>query len=102
MVGIDQRSNGNSRLPLAARNGHRLRIAQIAPPYVPSPPIGLGGTEWVASNLTEELVRRGHEVVLFAHPESTTTAAELISFPELYVVKGMDCLELAHTARALE
>lgn len=51
-----------------------MPIAQIAPPYIPTPPAGFGGSEWVASNLTEELVRQGHDVVLVGHPESTTDA----------------------------
>ena len=44
----------------------RMRIAQLAPLSVPVPPVGYGGTERVVSVLTEELVRRGHDVTLFA------------------------------------
>ncbi|HEY6723620.1 MAG TPA: glycosyltransferase family 4 protein [Polyangiaceae bacterium] len=39
------------------------------------PPRGYGGTERVISWLTEELVRRGHEVTLFASADSVTKAA---------------------------
>jgi hypothetical protein len=43
-----------------------MRIAQVAPPLQSVPPAGYGGTELVVSLLTEELVRRGHDVTLFA------------------------------------
>jgi glycosyltransferase involved in cell wall biosynthesis len=52
-----------------------MRIAQIAPLYESVPPLLYGGTERVVSYLTEELVRAGHEVVLFASGDSKTAAA---------------------------
>ncbi len=52
----------------------RLRIAQVAPLYESVPPRGYGGTERVVSYLTEELVRQGHEVTLFASGDSSTSA----------------------------
>ncbi len=51
-----------------------MRIAQIAPPFQSVPPAGYGGTERVASLLTEELVRRGHDVTLVASGDSSTAA----------------------------
>ena len=51
-----------------------MRIAQVAPPFQSIPPTGYGGTERVVSLLTEELVRRGHDVTLFASGDSTTSA----------------------------
>ena len=54
-----------------------MRIAQVAPLIESVPPQGYGGTEAVVSYLTEELVRQGHEVTLFASGDSQT-AAELI------------------------
>ncbi len=51
-----------------------MRIAQVAPLYERVPPRLYGGTERVVSYLTEELVRRGHEVTLFASGDSITTA----------------------------
>ena len=51
-----------------------MRIAQIAPLYESVPPTLYGGTERVVSWLTEELVRLGHEVTLFASGDSLTTA----------------------------
>lgn len=51
-----------------------MRIAQIAPLWERVPPPTYGGTELVVSLLTEELVRRGHEVTLFASGDSITQA----------------------------
>src|SRR5437879_5660205 len=52
----------------------QVRIGQIAPPFETVPPTGYGGTERVVSTLTEELVRRGHDVTLFASGDSRTSA----------------------------
>jgi glycosyltransferase involved in cell wall biosynthesis len=54
-----------------------MRIAQIAPLAEAVPPFLYGGTERVVSWLTEELVREGHDVTLFA-AESSKTSAKLI------------------------
>jgi glycosyltransferase involved in cell wall biosynthesis len=51
-----------------------LRIAQIAPLYESVPPELYGGTERIVSYLTEELVRQGHDVTLFASGDSSTAA----------------------------
>ncbi len=51
-----------------------MRIAQIAPPWLPVPPVGYGGIEVVVHHLTEGLVARGHEVTLFAPGDSKTKA----------------------------
>ncbi len=51
-----------------------MRIAQIAPLYECVPPKLYGGTERIVSYLTEELVRQGHEVTLFASGDSKTSA----------------------------
>jgi glycosyltransferase involved in cell wall biosynthesis len=52
-----------------------MRIAQVAPLYESCPPRLYGGTERVVSYLTEELVRLGHEVTLFASGDSCTAAS---------------------------
>src|SRR6202011_3528926 len=52
----------------------KMQIAQVAPLYESCPPQLYGGTERVVSYLTEELVRQGHEVTLFASGDSQTTA----------------------------
>lgn len=58
-----------------------MKIAQIAPLAESCPPKLYGGTERVVSYLTEELVRQGHEVSLFASGDSVT-AAELVPCSE--------------------
>src|SRR5579885_3565162 len=52
----------------------RLRIAQVAPLYESVPPKLYGGTERVVAYVTEELIRRGHDVTLFASGDSTAAA----------------------------
>jgi glycosyltransferase involved in cell wall biosynthesis len=49
-----------------------LRIAQVAPLHERVPPVLYGGTERVVGSLTDELVRRGHQVTLFASGDSQT------------------------------
>lgn len=51
-----------------------MRIAQLAPLWESVPPPAYGGTELVVGVLTNELVRRGHEVTLFASGDSQTLA----------------------------
>jgi glycosyltransferase involved in cell wall biosynthesis len=51
-----------------------MRIAQVAPLAESVPPKLYGGTERVISWLTEELVRLGHDVTLFASGDSATSA----------------------------
>ena len=58
-----------------------MRIAQVAPLAESVPPQLYGGTERIVSYLTEELVRAGHQVTLFASGDSVTSA-ELISVTE--------------------
>lgn len=52
---------------------NRLRIAQLAPLWAPVPPRTYGGRERVVHLLTEELVRRGHDVTLVASGDSRTS-----------------------------
>jgi glycosyltransferase involved in cell wall biosynthesis len=51
-----------------------MRIAQISPLYESVPPERYGGTERVVAHLTDELIRRGHDVTLFASGDSRTRA----------------------------
>lgn len=55
-----------------------MKIAQIAPLWTPVPPEKYGGIELIVYLLTEELVKRGHEVTLFAS-EDSKTSGELVS-----------------------
>jgi glycosyltransferase involved in cell wall biosynthesis len=52
----------------------RLRIAMLAPPWIPVPPPGYGGIEFVVALLCDALVEQGHEVELFCAPGSSSSA----------------------------
>jgi glycosyltransferase involved in cell wall biosynthesis len=52
-----------------------MRIAQLAPTYERVPPAAYGGTELIVALVTDELVRRGHDVTLYASGDSETGAA---------------------------
>jgi glycosyltransferase involved in cell wall biosynthesis len=79
-----------------------MRIAQVAPLYESVPPKLYGGTERVVSYLTEELVRLGHEVTLFASGDSKTAAKLVAACPQALWRDG-DCKEtLPHHVRLLE
>ena len=58
-----------------------MKIAQIAPIWYSIPPKKYGGTESVISILTEQLVKKGHNVTLFATKDSQTNS-HLVSFFE--------------------
>ncbi len=58
-----------------------MRIAQVAPLYLATPPRSYGGTERVISMLTERMVARGHEVTLFATGDSITSAHLVVGAP---------------------
>jgi glycosyltransferase involved in cell wall biosynthesis len=53
--------------------GFAMKIAQVSPLIESVPPRLYGGTERIVSYLTEELVRQGHHVTLFASGDSVTT-----------------------------
>lgn len=59
-----------------------MKIAQIAPIIERVPPQKYGGTERVVYELIEELVKRGHEVTLFASGNSLTSAKLISIFPK--------------------
>lgn len=79
-----------------------MRIAQVAPLYESVPPRQYGGTERVVSYLTEELVRRGHQVTLFASGDSLT-AAQLIAVTPRSLRLDSKCVDqMAHHILLLE
>jgi glycosyltransferase involved in cell wall biosynthesis len=57
-----------------------LKIAVTADPEIPVPPQYYGGAERIVYGLVRELVNRGHDITLFAHPESKVPC-ELIPYP---------------------
>lgn len=79
-----------------------MRIAQVAPLFESVPPKLYGGTERVVSYLTEELVRMGHEVTLFASGDSET-GARLVPACERALWRDPECGEtLPHHVRLME
>jgi glycosyltransferase involved in cell wall biosynthesis len=87
-----------------AGGGRRLRIGIVAPPYVPVPPSGYGGTERVIAGLVEELVTRGHDVTLFAAPGSRARARLVVPLAQPAVLGDADATidELLHAAVAYQ
>ena len=81
---------------------NRLRIAQVAPLAESVPPQMYGGTERIVSYLTEELVRQGHHVTLYASGDSVT-AADLVAITARAVRLDPDVIDpLSHAVRLVE
>ncbi|HJZ55347.1 MAG TPA: glycosyltransferase family 4 protein [Gemmataceae bacterium] len=79
-----------------------MRIAQVAPLFESVPPKLYGGTERVVSYLTEELVRQGHEVTLFASGD-TETSSRLVPCCARALWRDPNCREtLPHHVRQVE
>jgi glycosyltransferase involved in cell wall biosynthesis len=66
-------------IDISSHKERPLRIVQIAPDIYPIPPKNYGGIEKVVYDLTEELVRRGHEVYVYA-PKDSHTSGTLIPY----------------------
>src|SRR5438128_10353863 len=69
-----------------------MRIAQVAPLYERVPPLYYGGTERIVSYLTEELIRQGHQLTLFASGESLTEGS-LVGSCARSLRLNPDCLD---------
>ncbi|MHB8110133.1 MAG: glycosyltransferase family 4 protein [Syntrophorhabdaceae bacterium] len=79
-----------------------MNIAQVSPLFESVPPQLYGGTERVVSYLTEELIRQGHDVTLFASGDSVT-AAELIAICPRSLRLDAGCVDqIAHHILQLE
>ncbi len=79
-----------------------MRIAQVSPLYESVPPKYYGGTERVVSYLTEELVRQGQDVTLFASGDSITKA-KLVAVCRRSLRLDKHCVDqLAHHILMLE
>jgi glycosyltransferase involved in cell wall biosynthesis len=85
------------------RAEHARHIAMLAPPWIPVPPPGYGGIEFVVALLTDALVARGHDVELFCAPGSRSTAKvrPLLDAPHPDQIER-SLFEADHTARAFE
>jgi glycosyltransferase involved in cell wall biosynthesis len=79
-----------------------MRIAQVAPLSESVPPLLYGGTERVVSYLTEELVRQGHEVTLFASGDSQTSARLVAGCPQALWRDPLCRETLPHHVRLME
>lgn len=78
-------------------NRKKLRIAQIAPLWYKIPPEKYGGIELVIHNLTEELVKRGHDVTLFASGDSQTSARLFSVCPSNLRKNGVEWTDQKYT-----
>jgi glycosyltransferase involved in cell wall biosynthesis len=79
-----------------------MRIGQVSPLYESVPPKYYGGTERVVSYLTDELVRQGHEVTLFASGDSVTDA-QLVAVAPRSLRLDEHCVDqLAHHILLIE
>jgi glycosyltransferase involved in cell wall biosynthesis len=80
-----------------------MRIAVIAPPWLPVPPPGYGGTEIVLDGLARGLVDLGHEVLLIGHPDSTCPVKRASIVPDGDArPMGRAVTELEHAIGAYE
>jgi glycosyltransferase involved in cell wall biosynthesis len=72
-----------------------VRIGIVAPPWLPVPPPGYGGTESVLDGLARGLQYAGHEVVLCATGDSRCPV------PTSWVLERASGVETAHSATEL-
>lgn len=83
-----------------------MRIAQIAPVWERVPPRRYGGIEVVVFHLTEELIRRGHDVTLFATGDSITKARLVSNYdtsPErIHLAQHNPMPDLIHIGKAFK
>jgi glycosyltransferase involved in cell wall biosynthesis len=83
-----------------------MRIAQVSPLKERVPPFTYGGIELVVSLLTDELVRRGHKVTLFASGDSQTLAELQSVYPRALRldpnIQAFDAYELLELSQVYE
>jgi glycosyltransferase involved in cell wall biosynthesis len=81
-----------------------MRIALVAPPFIPVPPQRYGGTELFIAHLAGGLTRLGHEVVVYANGESSLPCEVRSLYPasQWPIDFGLDCTlkDLNHTSWA--
>jgi len=70
-----------------------LKIAIIVNPLIPVPPEHYGGIERIVFMLIQELIRFGHDITLFAHPDSNP-GCELIPYRESADSSGFERLKI--------
>jgi glycosyltransferase involved in cell wall biosynthesis len=80
-----------------------LRVAMLAPPWIPVPPPAYGGIEAVIAMLSDALVAQGHSVTLFAAPGSRSRADVLVPLEEAHPDDiGFSLYEADHVATAFD
>jgi glycosyltransferase involved in cell wall biosynthesis len=95
------KSTGHTKRRAEPSERPALRIAMLAPPWIPVPPPAYGGIEAVVALLTRELMRRGHEVVLLAAPGSRSPARTRALLGRAHPDEiGQALYEADHVARA--
>jgi glycosyltransferase involved in cell wall biosynthesis len=91
---------------MVERDGCRMRIAIIAPPWFEVPPRAYGGIETICAGLVDQLVSRGHDVTLIGAGRHRTAGRFIPTLPEPPSARlGEPLPELLHAAlaaRALE
>ena len=80
-----------------------LRIGIVAPPWVPVPPAGYGGTESVIGRLARGLQTAGHDVRLWTTGDSTCPVPRGFTYPTARTEDiGTSSIELRHTLEGYE
>jgi glycosyltransferase involved in cell wall biosynthesis len=83
-----------------------MRIALIAPPFIPVPPVEYGGTELFIGNLAVKLKERGVEVVVYTNGASTVDVEKRWMYPEPeWPLRGEiydNLKDIAHTSWAID
>jgi glycosyltransferase involved in cell wall biosynthesis len=79
-----------------------VKIALVAPPLLPVPPIRYGGVERIVGVLADGLYERGHEVTLFAPGDSTFSGRLVATVPEGLWNEGFRADPTEHFRRTAE
>jgi glycosyltransferase involved in cell wall biosynthesis len=100
-VAYTRPSSAPERRVLEATLDRRLHIAMLAPPWIPVPPPGYGGIEFVVALVCDALVAFNHDVELFCAPGSQSRAKlrPLLDGPHPESIERA-LFEGDHTARA--
>lgn len=82
-----------------------MKIALLSTPWIATPPKGYGGIELVVANLAEQLIKKNHDVYLFATGDSKTKAKLFFYFKKAlgnnFYLKQIPYLSLLHISEFL-
>jgi len=79
-----------------------MKIMLVAPPWLPVPPLGYGGTESVIDHLARGFALEGHDVLLCATGDSTCPVQQRWVYPQGQGIQGGSAVEFRHVAHAYE